>query len=645
MVSRASSATRTSEAASADAPLRSLEAHPAADLTALTGSDDFLLELSQAVGGLASVRPVESIEAALDGVSGRRRAQVLVIDAHQPDAAAAAIKTAEAHAPNAVILVFAPAAAHARFAAALRGQPHFALLSTPIDPAQAHVLIERAVAEAATRVTAARRDALPTEQTDDAPAGAGGRRWAVGAALVVAAAIVAAGVWLLARPRAQTPTAPAISRPPQAAAPAAAPTVDLSIVQGKVDDLLEKAREAMRARRYTDPPGNNALVYYRSAAAADPQSGEARDGLQRIAGVIGGRFQTALAAGRLSDAALALANIKAAVPDDARLAGYAQQLATAEAARQRADQAKRAADANIQRLANLVDARIRTGALADGDDSAKAYAEQLQKSAPTNPATLRAMHELANAFLRAARDATLAGKPQDAQRWLTEARRAGSTPGDIAAFKHQVADARVKAEDANLERLAGLAQARLGSGSLTAPADDSAAHYLDAIGTLAPAYPGLAPARRALAEALLARARAAARAGRTDAADEAAARRFGATPEEILAIHAARGAPHQAADAGENAALMRRLKLIHNEPPDYPAGAFDRGVGGLVTVTYVVDPSGRTQQVTVVKSTPPGVFDRAAVSAVKRWRYAPVLVDGKAVSVPARILIKFDPRQ
>ncbi len=90
---------------------------------------------------------------------------------------------------------------------------------------------------------------------------------------------------------------------------------------------------------------------------------------------------------------------------------------------------------------------------------------------------------------------------------------------------------------------------------------------------------------------------------------------------------------------------MRRLKLVHNEPPDYPSAEYDRGIGGQVILSYVVDPQGRTQEVAVVKSTPPGLFDRAAMSAVRQWRYAPVLVDGKAVAVPARVLIKFDPRQ
>ncbi len=96
------------------------------------------------------------------------------------------------------------------------------------------------------------------------------------------------------------------------------PAADLSIVHGKVDELLEKARLAMRERRYTEPSGDNALLYYRSAAAADATNGEARDGLQRVATVLAGRFDEALSAGRLEEAALVLANFKAAAPGDPR---------------------------------------------------------------------------------------------------------------------------------------------------------------------------------------------------------------------------------------------------------------------------------------------------------------------------------------
>ncbi len=50
------------------------------DLTALTTRDDFLLEIGEALGGQASVRPVDSIAAALEHLTTTKRGQVLVVD-------------------------------------------------------------------------------------------------------------------------------------------------------------------------------------------------------------------------------------------------------------------------------------------------------------------------------------------------------------------------------------------------------------------------------------------------------------------------------------------------------------------------------------------------------------------------------------
>ena len=95
------------------------------------------------------------------------------------------------------------------------------------------------------------------------------------------------------------------------------------------------------------PAGDNALLYYRSAAAADASNGEARDGLQRVAGVLAGRFEDALSAGRFEEAAQTLANFKAATPADPRVAGFEQRLYAAEITRA-------LADGNLDRAAALV---------------------------------------------------------------------------------------------------------------------------------------------------------------------------------------------------------------------------------------------------------------------------------------------------
>ena len=55
-------------------------------------------------------------------------------------------------------------------------------------------------------------------------------------------------------------------------------------------------------------------------------------------------------------------------------------------------------------------------------------------------------------------------------------------------------------------------------------------------------------------------------------------------------------------------------------------------------VEFTINPDGSVGGVRVVRSTPPRVFDRAALIAVKRWRFQPV-----ASAVTTRRTIGFSP--
>ncbi len=681
-------------------------AKPSADVTAITTRDEFLLELGQALAGEASIRPVDSVEAAIDALTAHsRRGQVLVIDALQLSEVRPAVDAAQTRAPHAVVLVFAPAVLERQAAAAVKGSKVFAVLpSSPIDPRKTHAIFTAVIDEAAARKKAAAPPVLtpaPAEpelepfETAAATLEVLGLRSTPSRTLQIAGGGVALlalilGAWLLFRgggsPSAPPP-APTIAPQPQRApatevpaapeaalAPAPQPRADLSIVHGTVDELLEKARAAMRERHYTEPSGENALVYYRSAVAADPTSGEARDGLGRVATVIAGRFSESLSAGHLEEAAQDLANLRGALPEDSRIPELAALLANAQIARTiaegsperaaallrqaqqsgtltaeqlakwRGDLARRQQeDSRIQRLAGLVGDRIRDGKLLDpADDSARYYVRQLVTAAPSSQSTQRAQHDLGAAYLRKAHEAALARNGAESDRWLNEARAAGVSAADISAMQHDLAGARVKAVQAEGDRLAQLVRDRLRDGHLTDPAQDSAAYYLTQLQSADAENSAVVPLSRDLAARLLDRARAAVKAGRSADQDLGTARRLGADPKDVLAVQQL-AAPKGAADT---AALAANLKLLKSVPPDYPKSALENSVAGSVLLSFTVDTRGETRDVQVLQSTPTGVFDRAAVSAVKRWKYAPVRVNGAPVEVPVRTLVRFElPKQ
>ena len=73
-----------------------------------------------------------------------------------------------------------------------------------------------------------------------------------------------------------------------------------------------------------------------------------------------------------------------------------------------------------------------------------------------------------------------------------------------------------------------------------------------------------------------------------------------------------------------------------------PGKALAQHVSGAVTVEYIVDTNGDPRDVRVVEATPPGVFDKAAITAVKHWHYDPVIANGAPVEVPVRTAIRFE---
>ncbi|MFQ5416795.1 MAG: energy transducer TonB [Myxococcota bacterium] len=65
--------------------------------------------------------------------------------------------------------------------------------------------------------------------------------------------------------------------------------------------------------------------------------------------------------------------------------------------------------------------------------------------------------------------------------------------------------------------------------------------------------------------------------------------------------------------------------------PDYPPRAKQQGIEGYVDLEFTISPVGTVQDAIVIGSQPPNVFDRAALRAVRKWRYNPKVVNGLAV--------------
>jgi TonB family protein len=648
--------------------------------------------------------------AAMEYLSNAKRGQVLVMDTRDVSDVRADIERAHTQAAHAVVLVFTVAETEKQVGAAVKGSNVFAVLPIPLDKRKTGAVLEGAMADAVARKSMRTPDrnmgvsveSFQSQGDSGAPTGSGGKSkmgLIIGAGVAVAAVAAGAFMFLGKNNDGGSPTAAGGGGPPKkmVAAPATPaadtsaaddtgrPVVETSLVKGKVDDLLERARLSMRERRYSEPVGDNALLYYRSAAASDPSNGEAVDGLQRVAAVLAARFDESMNGSRLDEAGLALANFKAAAPNDSRIAGLEVRLMTAQISKAMADgnmdraanyirQAqsspafsadqinkwkaeinRRQEDAKVQKMASQVTDRIRDGRLVEpADDSAKMYMQQLHDLAPTNTTTQRLTRDLNAAYMRKAREAAIGNKAPDVDRWLTEARGGGVSASEISSFQKELSNARQKAINAESDRVIQVARDRIRDGRLTDPAQDSAAFYINQLQGADPNNAAVGQLSHDLASKLVDRARASAQTGKGGAAvdgDLTLAKRWGADPKDIAAVQSVQNAPkmpqsaaaRSAQAAGVNpASLAASLKRTRYVPPEFPSKALSQHLSGAVTVEYTVDASGDPRDVRVVEATPPGVFDKAAVAAVKRWHYDPVLANGAPVEVPVRTSIRFE---
>lgn len=68
----------------------------------------------------------------------------------------------------------------------------------------------------------------------------------------------------------------------------------------------------------------------------------------------------------------------------------------------------------------------------------------------------------------------------------------------------------------------------------------------------------------------------------------------------------------------------------------YPVQARAAGVEGRVVVRYDITREGRVVNAAVVSAEPTGVFEDAALAAVRSWRFRPAVAQGEAVPAPGR---------
>ncbi len=106
---------------------------------------------------------------------------------------------------------------------------------------------------------------------------------------------------------------------------------------------------------------------------------------------------------------------------------------------------------------------------------------------------------------------------------------------------------------------------------------------------------------------------------RIEADRTAAARREAEQRSAAQAAAQQAAAPRPAA-----AAAAPSLRAVSTPAPRYPADALRSGTSGEVLVELTVGTDGSVTDARILRATPARVFDREALSAVKRWKFEPI---------------------
>ena len=581
------------------------------DLYLLTGDDSLLLELGPLLGARFRTRPIDSADQ-LDQAGASP--WLLIIDASaRADARAQAARIEQRH-PLAPLLVICPDGKTAEWASARARGVVCAVIERGALQSSA---LGEALAAAELRMTGADEAGTSSTMENLSWPGKPPMRRSLWLWLILASLFAAAAAWYFFVGRAMigapavgstapapaaAPTAIPLATTPPAAVSAAAVPASVPVVPSRtVLELLSDARVAFREGRNLLPRtdsairGDSAFELYAAVLAQEPQNDEALDGLRRLFALARTRIQTELAAGKLDEATRLLSSFR-----DAGIANAAT--------------AKLEADVAAARPRWLL-AQTRT-ALANGDTET---ASQLIAQIAAGGGDRAVLNDLRRAL---------------------ESRNA----------------------EAQLNEIAVRARAAITSGALLEPAADNARTRVQAMQQLNRSHPLTVAVQRELQGALLARAQTAERAAQFEPAQQLlnAAAEYGNSTElasarrqlqsdvdaaqERTAVAAAARTPQVPAGA----ATEPQAEFVHARPVAplnalYPQRALDAGQQGFVIVEFTLNVKGRASDPKVVESSPPAVFDAAALLAVKRGRYDTSGLGASGNPRRARLRITFRP--
>jgi len=119
-------------------------------------------------------------------------------------------------------------------------------------------------------------------------------------------------------------------------------------------------------------------------------------------------------------------------------------------------------------------------------------------------------------------------------------------------------------------------------------------------------------------------------------------------PAPAAPVALAQAPPPEAVPAGPALASLSPAVFVAPRPlqgsspaPDYPASARRSGLEGLVKLRVSVSAEGAAEAIEIEVSSGHAALDRAAVDAVRRWRFEPARRDGRPIAGQILVPVRF----
>jgi TonB family protein len=487
------------------------------------------------------------------------------------------------------------------------------------------------------------------------------------------AALALLGVWFLMR-KPQT-------QPVAALAPGAAETQPPAAPRDAVlEDLLARADHALAGGALVAPAGENAADLYAQAIRRNVSDPRAGNGVEKVIDRLLSGAEAQLLAQHLDAAQKLTEQARAIKPEHVRVAflmaqiGKERERAVLAQARQAAatghiEQAlavldgaardghrstlvtearqeleQKKADERVRDFLGRANDRMRSGLLLEpAQDNAQFFIESARALAPNDSDVRQTQRQFLDRLLAEAHRALAAGNADQGEHWIQAAADSGVGRDDIAALTREAQRVRTAARADALARLALRFDQRLTQGKLLDPPSDNAKFYLAQLTQADPTHPSTQLAHQAFSARALAEAQTAvhrhdyagAQSWLTEAHDA------GADQASINAVTGDIKAAQDTTKSANEFVTASSLKLTHYVPPAFPTSARERAMSGWVDVQFVVRTDGGVSGIAVIGAEPVGVFEQAAMDAVRKWRYRPVMRDGQPVSQRARLRVRF----